>query len=375
MKIGIDGHTLSEKERFGVATYAFRLIEQIAQIKGEDDLLIYTKQKLEENFANNSGVNVKILKAKFGWTQWRLSLEFLLNTKPDVMLFLAHSISRYAPMPSIVTIHDLAFLMFDQYFTKKDLNRLKKLTKDAAKRAQHIIAPSESTKKDIVKFYSDVPNINKKITVIPMGIETETFYPKPMQEIAKTKLKYKIKRDYFLYVGSFQPRKNLPLLIKAYEKYREIVDEPIDLTMVGGKGWLTDEAFDSIKNSPAKEHIIVTGYVKREELANLYSGAMAFVLPSLYEGFGMPILEAMASGTPTIFANNSSMPEIADNAGIPFETNDFNDLSLKLKLISTDLKYRKEICEKGLKRAKEFSWKKTAEKTLTLLRKVSNEKK
>lgn len=366
MVIGLDGHTLSDVQKHGVAIYAKSLLQEMVG-QSEDDFILYTKNKLAGETWKKPNVQIRELSARFGWTQWRLSWELLVGKRPDVLLCLAHSLPRFDPVKTAVAVHDLAFWRFPEYFLAKDLRRLKWLTKDAVSRAQGIIAISESTKRDLLKFYPEVTDLGKKIHITPLAYEKELFFARKPEEIEAVGKKYGLEKDYLLYVGALQPRKNLPVLIEAFEKLCA-QGKDLELVLSGGKGWLSEMTLERIKTSKCRDKIKILGYVDRGDLPAIYSGASIFVLPSLYEGFGLPILEAMACGTPVIYADNSSLPEVAGKAGMSFETNDADDLARKITEIINNDKTRIDLIHKGLARAKEFSWEKTAKMTLEILK-------
>jgi glycosyltransferase involved in cell wall biosynthesis len=251
MNIGIDGHTLNEKEKFGVSTYTYEIVERI--VKHTDEFTIYSKEKLSSPVFNQENIENRLVNFKTGWTQWGLSTNFLFNrNNPDVMFFPAHSISRYCPMRKVVAIHDLAFLKFPQYFTKKDLFRLKSLTFDAAKRANKIITCSLSTKEDIAKFYGK--EFAEKTEVILLGFDKKS-YNKESANSRLLKQKYGIDKPYLFYAGSFQPRKDLPTLIKAFEQVSQQFTD-LKLVLAGGGGWMKEVTLKSIENSPIKDKIM-----------------------------------------------------------------------------------------------------------------------
>jgi glycosyltransferase involved in cell wall biosynthesis len=268
-------------------------------------------------------------------------------------------------------VHDLAFKIFPESFDYWRLRKLNFFHDTAVKRANKIIAISEATKKDLLKFH---PKIDaEKIKVVYHGFEKELFTRKFSEEqIALVKEKYQIKGRYLLYVGAIQPRKNLVRLVEAFEMFKNKNKEDdwsdLKLVFVGEKAWKSELTIEKINNSEFHKDIVLTGKVDFEELAILYNQAEIFIYPSIYEGFGIPILEAMASGTPVIAADNSSLIEIGLDAVEIFETKNSGNLFEKIKKVLLNEYRRNDLIQKGFKRIEDFSWKKCAEETLRILK-------
>jgi glycosyltransferase involved in cell wall biosynthesis len=275
-------------------------------------------------------------------------------------------ILRRKNLKTVVTIHDLAFKIFPQHFTKKDLMKLNGLADMAIKNADKIIAISNSTKDDIIRFY---PKINReKIAVIHNGFDSELFGQKVSQEKSSKILRnYNLEAGtYLLYVGAIQPRKNLGVLIDAFEKAKE-KNPDLKLVLAGAPAWKSENTFEKITHSPFKEDITVTGNLSFENVSILYQNALMFIFPSLYEGFGIPILEAMASGMPVILAKNSSLPEVGGEAALYFATENSAELASCINKIIEDKVLRENLIRKGLEHCKNFSWEKCAQQTLDIL--------
>jgi glycosyltransferase involved in cell wall biosynthesis len=260
----------------------------------------------------------------------------------------------------------LAFKFFPDHFPSKDLRRLNFFTDYAIQNADRLIAISNSTKNDILKLYPQIKE--EKIKVIYHGYDKSLFRENiPLEEIKKVNTKYQLLNTrYILFVGALQPRKNIETLLSAFEELRRSEKyKNLSLVIAGSPGWLAENIIEKIKKTPGA---IMTGKFKTEDLPALMAGAEVFVLPSLYEGFGLPVLEAMACGTPVIAADNSSLREIVREAGILFDPYSSSQLAKILQEVLENDQLQKKLRAKGLERAKGFSWEKCARETLEALK-------
>ena len=332
----------------------------------DDSFCIYHQNQFNPLLAPPTFENYSVKKLSFPalWTQIRFAWQ-LFRDNPDVLWMPVHNVPiiRRKRLKVVVTIHDLAFKIFPEYFPRNDLSKLNRLSDHAVKNADHLIAVSQCTKDDILKFY---PNVSAdKISVIHHGYDSELF-----SCVAKTEnedeilANYKLKTEgYLLYVGAIQPRKNLSVLISAFEKAKKEAPE-LKLILAGAPAWQADVTLDRIAASSVKDDIVITGTIPFDILPALYRNAAAFIFPSLYEGFGIPVLEAMASGAPTILANNSSLLEAGGDSALYFETENADDLYEKIKSILNHKGLREELIEKGKAHCSNFSWEKCAAETL-----------
>ena len=245
----------------------------------------------------------------------------------------------------IVTVHDIIPILYPQYHPLKRALYFKYFLKPLLKKADKIISVSEATKKDLVGKL----NIEeRKIKVIHLGV-SEKF--KPTEDISVLK-KYGINKNYIFFLGTIEPRKNVQRLIEAYNKL-ECEDK---LVIAGGKGWGEEVTSNN-------ENIVFTSYVDEKDLPALYSHATLFVYPSLYEGFGLPVLEAMACGTPVITSNISSLQEVSGNAAVLCDPMNVEDIKDKIRLVLDDNQLQESLRVKGLERATKFNWEKCARET------------
>jgi glycosyltransferase involved in cell wall biosynthesis len=298
----------------------------------------------------------------------------LWKERPDVLWMPMHNIPYFLPkgVKTVVTIHDLAFKYFPEMFTKFELWKLNFLAKLAIERSDGIITISESSKKDILKFYPKIKE--NKIKIIHHGFDGKVFAEeRDLEKEKEVKIKLGIEGDYLLYVGALQPRKNLGALIEAFEKMKAELNSDSELSSVklvlaGEKAWMWKEIFEKIEKSPYRADIITPGKIKFEDVGHLMRGAEIFCFPSLYEGFGIPILEAFAAGVPVVCAKNSSLPEVGGEAALYFEGQNSGELAEKLKSVLEDNNLRKNMIANGQEQAKKFSWEKCARETLEFLK-------
>lgn len=372
MLIGIDGNEANVKKRVGVGEYGYQLLKQLFKLQAPDKRFqIYLKRKpLSDLPLETEGWCYQVFGPKKFWTQlalpWRLYRD---RDRPDVFFTPTHYGPRFCPVPSVVSIMDLAFLKFPQTFKKKDLVQLRSWGTYSVKKAAKILTISEASKNDIIEHYQ-VPE--RKIVVTYPG-KREMTTPKKKTMPRAVKKKYQIGGDYILYVGTLQPRKNLERLIEAFGRVRK---GGLDLFLViaGKKGWLYDEIFEKVKEEGLEERVIFTGYVPDEDLPALYQAARCFVLVSLYEGFGIPVLEALSLGCPVVISNVSSLPEVGGEAAIKVDPESVADIARGItEALSLSPQKRQKLIEEGKKQAQKFSWEKCARETLKVLEEAAGE--
>lgn len=362
IKIGIDGNEANVEKRVGVSVYALNLLKYFRKTANrETEFNIYLKSRpLNDLPKENKYFKYSLINGKFLWSQIYLPL-YLYNQKNiDVYFSPAHYLPRFCPVPQVVTIHDLAYLYYPEDFTKKDLWQLKNWTNFSIKQAKKIIAVSKTTKKDIIKNYQVDEN---KIQMIYNGFER-----KNTQLGKKFKLE-KRNKPYILYVGTLQPRKNIETLIDAFIKFKAI-NSNFELVIAGKKGWLYNKIFAKVTDNGLKNDVFFTDYISDNQLIFLYKNAFCLVLPSFYEGFGIPVLEAMNFDCPVVASYSSSLPEIGGDASLYFDPKNPDDLLEKLKSLKENKGLRKELITKGRQRIKDFSWEKCGKETLDIILKT-----
>jgi glycosyltransferase involved in cell wall biosynthesis len=262
-----------------------------------------------------------------------------------------------------VTVHDLGYLHYPQAHTRWGRRYLQWSTAHNARTASQIIADSEATKRDLVEYCRTPP---ERITVVYPGHDP-TFAPvrDPVQ-LNNVRERYGVPGRYALYVGTLQPRKNLGRLLAACAYLaRECQD--VHLVIAGKKGWLQESLLAQVRELGLQEHVHLTGYVPQRDLPALISGASVFVLPSLYEGFGLPVVEAMACGTPVICSRVSSLPEVVGDAALLIDPHDTADIARSIQRVLRDDRLQQDLTRKGLERASLFSWDRAAQQVLDIL--------
>ncbi len=374
MHIGIDAHAIGARQG-GNETYIRNLINGLAEIDGENRYTLYLANaesvgKWRSGFIKQySNFEIRLLPPPTPLVRVPVALAVELRLRPVDALHVQYTAPPFCPVPIITTIHDLAFEHLPETFTRRGSLQLKLTVRKTARRAARIVTVSEYSRQDLIRTYKLPP---EKVTVTYNGVEPHfSREPCSENETEEVRGRFGIGRDFILAVGSLQPRKNLVRLIRAYAKLRsEHTGFNHQLVIVGRKLWLTDEIFGEVKRHRWAEDVILTGYVSDEDLPALYRAAAVFVYPSIFEGFGLPPLEAMACGTPVIAGNTSSLPEVVGDAAILIDPYDEQDLmSALLKIFNDDL-LRAGLRERGIEQAKKFTWRAAAEKTLEVYREI-----
>jgi glycosyltransferase involved in cell wall biosynthesis len=365
--IGIDASRAARNQRTGTETYSLELIKAIARLLPAGwRLRLYTPHPPQHSdWPAMAGVETRVIAWPRLWTHMRLAME--LRQDPPAALFVpAHVLPVYCPVPAIVTVHDLGYLHYPEAHPAFDRRYLHWTTHRHCRVAQHILADSQATKQDLIEHYHADPN---RISVVHLGRD-ETLAPvKDTARIAAVKQKCGINGDYMLYLGTLHPRKNLNRLIEAFHAVcTSTGNKTLKLVIAGKKGWLFDEIFSRVEQLQLTERVIFPGYVDDTDKAALLSGATAYVFPSLYEGFGLPVLEAMACGTPVLTSNSSSLPEVAGEAALLVNPHSVEEIATGLHQLIADAPLRRKFAAQGYLHLENFSWQKAAEQVLNILK-------
>lgn len=364
MHIAIDAHSVGA-ELGGNETYAINLIEALAEIDQTNLYTLYvTKPAAIERFANRwSNFQVKQTLPHTPLVRIPLTLSRELRRNPVDLLHVQYTAPPFCLCPIVTTIHDLAFEHLPETFNRRSWMQMRLTVRRTARRAAQIITVSEYSRDDISRTYRIPP---ERITVTPEAAPPN-FSPLTNEtELRRIRETYGIQESYILSLCSIQPRKNLVRLIEAYSRLRGSRPEVKlpQLVLVGKRGWLEAETFRAAEQNALGKDILFTGYVPEQDLAGLYSGAICFVYPSYFEGFGLPVVEAMQCGVPVIAGNRTSLPEVVGDAGLLFDPFDTQALISALTRVLEDSEYRAVLRARGLEQAKQFSWRRTAQLTL-----------
>ncbi len=375
MIIGIDGNEANTKRLVGIGEYAFELLSEFSRQKHQHKIVVYLKAKpLSHMPPETDTFQYEVFGPSRLWTQFGLPIHLLLSReKPSVFFSPSHYVPRLSPAPRVMAIMDVSYVQYPQLFKAKDLYQLKHWTAYSVKKAKKILTISEASKSDIIKEY----NVTKdSVEVIYPGVKPIRALSPELFTMDRLQRDYGIAKNYILFVGTLQPRKNLLRLIEAFSQVlkKKNVPDDLQLVIVGKKGWL----FEEILSAPEKYNIVdrikFLDFVSDEELPALYKNAICYVLPSLYEGFGLPVLEAMKYGCPVITSNISSLPEAAGDAALFVNPEKTEEIENALEKVITDEKLREVLIQKGYKQIKKFSWEKAASETLRVLEDVGGGK-
>jgi glycosyltransferase involved in cell wall biosynthesis len=293
------------------------------------------------------------------WEHFALP-RLLKRQQADLFHGPAFSIPWRAKCKSLVTIHDLVAFLHPHTHPARFSCYLRWVTRGALRHAAGVAVDAEATRRDLTEQLSVDP---KRVRVIPGGVDEE-FQPPPPKEVERWLAERELARGYILFVGAVEPRKNLPTLLRAYQRLIGDGQADCQLVIVGRWGWGSEEARTLLENLPAKERVVQVGYAPRRELPLYYASAAALAFPSLYEGFGLPLLEAMACGAPVVAADSSSLPEVVGDAGLLCPPTAEAAWAQALARVLNDSRLATDLAAKGRARAAQFSWERTARETL-----------
>lgn len=375
MKIGIDVLRANNENKTGVEWYAYFLIEELKKEErvmrdGERvEFILYTDKSLKGELADlPDGWTQKVLRwpPRRFWTQIRLSWEMLVH-RPDVLCVPAHVVPLIHPKKTVMTVHDIAATKFPGSYNWFERWYSLWSVKYALKNVWQIITPSEFTKQELVSMQVG-KYASKKIHVVHHGYDKR--FKKNIDEFDTNVVmkKYGLQKPFIMSIGRLEEKKNTRRIIEAFDIIRNKEQGTRNqLLLVGKPGYGYEHVEKAIEQSPYKKDIKIPGWVDQEDLSILLSSADVFVFPSLYEGFGLPVLEAMASGTPVVASQGSSLEEVGGYAVTYIDPMNSDDIALAILNVMQHDTYRKEQIEKGLDRVKEFSWEKCARETMNVL--------
>lgn len=371
MNIGVDARVLSEEKRTGVGEYAYEFLRALVSRDEKNQYFLFANGWRIVGDGLSFFLNRKNVHLVFsGWPNKIFNLSEIFFGRPRLDLTVAdrskknkinlwfsphlHFTGLSKQVVSALMVHDLSFVWRPEFFSwKRRLWHAVLSAKRQCERANIIFVPSENTKRDLVNFFHLSP---EKIKVLYPGARADL--EKPDEQSRKNiKAKYRLPEKFIFFLGTLEPRKNIKGLLEAY-KMSGLWEKKYGLVIAGGRGWKDDDIVRAISLCPGAKHI---GYVPDQEKAGLYSLAEIFVYPSFYEGFGLPVLEAMSAGIPVVTSNVSSLPEVSGDAAWLVDPNNKIELSRALNLLANNQKLRQMLSEKGKKRATFFDWRKTAD--------------
>lgn len=370
MKIAFDALPLISERMTGIGYCQAGQIQALMALHPEEQYVMQffatgdggEKRKRLESYEN---ARAELRQGKCSGYLYRLVSNFLpvpynkfFGSDADITHFFNYIVPPKVSGRTVVTVHDMVYKAFPETVRGRTRYMLETGLKRSMKRADLIVTDSEFSRSEILKYF---PQWETKLRVVPCGVDRSRFRPiLDSVRIDETKKLLGIDREYFLYLGTLEPRKNLRRLVIAYDGFRKGKAEYPCLVLAGGKGWLNDELMRTIKELELEPDVKIVSYVPEENICNLMSGALAFVFPSIYEGFGMPPLEAMACGVPVLTTHAASLPEVVGDCALicdPYHTEQIMDC---LERLYYDSKLRRELSAAGLKRARIYSWENAA---------------
>lgn len=357
LHLAIDASRTTTPRVTGTEQYAIQLIRALIALNEQTTrhqiALYFRDQPNPELFAPSPYVTHKIIPFRRAWTHLRFAAA-LWQDRPDVTFVPAHTLPVFFPGRAVVTVHDLGFKYFPEAHPTKDRLYLDWTTRYSAARARVILADSAATAADLHQFYGTPA---AKIRIVYPGVDA------PLTgNVEAVRAKYGLPEAYFLFIGTLQPRKNITRIVQAYAQYRQQTASTTGLVLAGGKGWLFDPAWVE-----GVEGVHLPGYIDAADKGALLAGSTGLVFPSLYEGFGFPVLEAMLSRTPVIAANTSSLPELVGDAGLLVDPLDTGAIAEALRKLAENSDLRRQFIEKGSIQAAKFTWEAAASAAMQAL--------
>lgn len=365
-RIAINAHLLSGQEsyrRAGIHQYIYQLLSHLPRFGEDLAFTVYANQTAELpqspnlRFAHTRLPAERPL-ARILWEQL-LWPPALLKEQADLLHSMAFVTPFYHPCPAVVTVYDLSFIHYPERYPAFRRFYLNSQTRRSCRSARRVVAISESGRQDVHHLY-DVPL--DRIDVVQPGV-ADLYCKRPSSEVEAFRRREQLPEQFLLHVGTLQPRKNLLVLLEALAQLKR---PDLLLVLIGGKGWYYDEIFARVKALNLEDQVRFTGYVADEALPLWYNAATIFVFPSLYEGFGMPVLEAIACGTPVIAADTSSIPEVVGGAARLFDPHDIGTLAQHIQTMLDNPDEMDSMRLRGLDQAQQFSWANSAQQMITV---------
>ncbi|MDE7311931.1 MAG: glycosyltransferase family 4 protein [Eubacterium sp.] len=383
MKIAFDAQLFLGGDKTGIAWNAHNLIKELLKDTEHE----YTLQCMKGRHAasqlyrlseyQKAGGRIEYCSRcsytlyKLLWILVPVPHRFFFRTKADISQFFNYAVPPGASGKRVTFIYDMAYRACPWTMNRKTRIWLELCMKKTCRHASHIVTVSKFSKREIMK-YLGIPD--DKISIVPCALNHAVYHPHYTKtQIQKVRSRYGIAQEYFLYVGTIEPRKNLERLIGAYAKLCKANKDVPQLVLAGKKGWLCEGIYQKVQRLHLEKQVLFTGYVRQEDSPVLMCGAEAFVFPSLYEGFGMPPLEAMACGTPVITSNTTALREVAADAAITVGPKSEREICQAMQLVLKDSRYREILRRRGLERAAAYTWEKSAKMLMEVYQKLYQE--
>jgi len=363
MRIGIEAQRIFRADKHGMDFVILEVLRRLQQEDGGNEYFVFVAPGPDCCLQNSTNMQVVELKCPLYplWEQWALP-RAVRRMHIDLLHCTSNTAPLYSPVPLLLTLHDIIFLHTPK---SKKMSRYQQLgwyyrrwnVPRIVARCRHIITVSETEQANILACF---PQLKEKLSVVHNGY-SERCRPLTDSETKTVTRKYLMDDKYLLFLGNTDPRKNTEGVLRAYNAYLQRSERPLKLVVTGLKREYVEELLRKMKIAHCAPDIVYTGYVPGEDLPALYNGAFVFLYPSLQEGFGIPVLESMACGTPVITGNGSSLPEVAGKGGVLVNASDFNEIAEALLRLENDTEYYQTQSAYGLARVRQFSWQQTAE--------------
>ena len=376
MRIAVNTRFLLHDKLEGVGIVTDEVMKRMVTSHPGDEFDYYFDRKFDKRFVQSPNIHPHVYPPV---TRLPFLIRLWLNqpvrrnatkNKADVFFSPDGFIPLGMPVPKVSMFHDVAYLRYPEYLQPRIRKFYAKWIPRYIAYTQHIITVSEFSKSELIDGYKVHPD---KISVVYNGI-TDAYKPLDAAQQDVIRKKYTQGRPYFVFLGALHPRKNVLTLVKAFDHFKSSHSSDVQLILAGRDAWHNKELFETIEKSPFKKEIHLPGYVRTEDAVPLVASAEAMIYPSIYEGFGLPMVEAMACGVPVICSNVSSLPEVAGNAALQFDPMDVQQLSEHMHAITTDQHLKNEMIRLGYERRKIFSWDKAAEEIYTILENVARKR-
>ena len=375
MKIGIDCRFLNRaiEQKPGGSTghgvYVYNLVKNLSEIDDQNEYNLYLLNNCDYKLKKSNFNNIRMSKLhNNGYLRSTLTFPVELWRNPVDIFHGLYSIPILKLKRAVLTMFEFSWLLFPQYYSKRVTIPAGAMIKMAVSRASMVITGSKFMKEEVLNYFK-IPE--ERIEAIPLGVDEVFFEHMNEADIRDMRKRFKIEADYILAVGDLWPKKNMERLVAAFCILKKSKNFDLELVLTGGNLWKSEQLFRKIHSSGFKDSIIMTGYVSPRDLKLLYQGAQLFVFPSLYEGFGLPVLEAMASNTPVAVSNISSIPEVAGDAGVYFDPYNTENIASTILKVIDNSELRERLIKRGRERAEKFTWLKVSERTLFIYRNIA----